>query len=299
MRKNGFAFLCLLMLAMVAVIAPGCAGKKKAAEKFETYTSAADLFSVDVPEGYTNFETQTQDHDTPNGTVTTTLYQSASNEMIFMVSATPIQADAKNAPAALEKGREAVGKQGTVISKGETKLDGQPALSLRYKMVSSGIDVFFDAAFAYIDGIQYQVVFGSPKEDKLSAPEAKRFFESFKHFKKGEAPAGSAPAAPAETKSSGKTAGDGTFKALCDKLVAETKKTVGAAYTDQMGEQTKSGCAAAEEAYKATPKAKEAINAFVNHIMTACAGKSGQEWISCYSAQAPAAGKAASDAMMK
>ncbi|MEW6201596.1 MAG: hypothetical protein AB1546_06455 [bacterium] len=298
MRKLGL-IICLI-LPLVLVIA-GCSGKKKGAAKYEVYKSAAHKFSVEVPSGYTNFETETRDHETAKGTVTTTMYQSATNDMMFMIAATPVEVDESLVKDALEKGRDAVAKTGEELKKGETTLAGKPALSLRYKMVVDGIDVFYDGAFAYIDGTQYQVLFGSTSEDKLERPEAKHFFESFKVLSAEEAaqPAETAPAAGAPA-AEAPAAGKGfTFEALCDKLIAETKASIGSAYNSQMENQTRTGCMAAADAYKASPKASEAMTAFSKHIFTACEGKGGQEWLTCYGNESAAAGQAAANAMMK
>ena len=291
--KTAKVALCLMMV--LAIMGSGCSGKKKAgAGAYEAYTSSVHKFSVEVPASYKNFETQTQDHETSGGnTITTTMYQSASNDMIFMVAATPVNIETKDATKALEAGRDAVAQSGDVVSKGDGTLDGKPALTMRYKMVSQGIDVFYDAKFAYIGGIQYQVVFGSTAEDKLDRPEGKHFFESFKTITSEEAAAQEKEAAPAAGAPSGKY----TFEALCDKLIAETKASIGSAFSGDMANQTRSGCMAAAESYKSSPKAAEAMSAFSKHILVACNGKSGQDWLGCYANESAAAGQAAAAKM--
>jgi len=267
MRTEKIA-MCLMMA--VFVFGAGCSGKKAGGNKYEIYTSAVHKFSVEVPATHKNFETESRDTMTSGGnTVTTTMYQSASKDMIFMIAATPVNIESANEKKALEAGRDAVGKTGDVISKGESTLAGKTALTLRYKAVSQGMDVFYSGVFAYIDGTQYQVLFGSTDEKKLDGPEAKHFFESFKTLSGEEAAANE----KAAEKAAGGSAGGFTFDALCGKLVAETKASVGAAFTADMANQTKSGCMAASDAYKSSPKAAAATTAFAKHILTACNGK--------------------------
>ncbi len=292
--RTGKIAMCLMMAAVL--LGAGCSGKKAGGNKFELYTSAVHKFSVEVPSSHKNFETQTRDTTTSSGnTVTTTMYQSASKDMIFMIAATPVNIESANEKKALEAGRDAVGKTGAVISKGEGVLSGKPALTLRYKAVSQGMDVFYSGVFAYINGTQYQVLFGSTDEKKLDGPEAKRFFESFKALSAEEAAANEKAAAPA----AGEPAGEFTFDALCGKLVAETKASLGSAFTADMENQTKSGCMAASDAYKSSPKAAEALTAFTKHILTACNGKAGKDWLACYGNESAAAGQAAATAALK
>ncbi len=177
--------LCLLALIAVVAISAGCSEKKQPTNEYKTFTSVTDRFSVDVPANYINFETREQNVSS-NGTKTT-VYRSASEDMIFMIYATPEKLNAAMAADALATSRDALAKQGEALTKGDTKLDGQPALYMRYKTIPGGVEINYDAAFAYIDGYQYQVIFGASKDvSKLNCPEAKRFFESFKHLKAGE-----------------------------------------------------------------------------------------------------------------
>jgi hypothetical protein len=293
MKKMAAGVICL----MVAVIISGCSGGGGKGTQYEKYSSMAHKFSVEVPKGAENFEVETRDAVTSGGnTVTTGLYSSSMKNIMFMVAATPVNIESDNVKESLEKGRDAVAENGEVISKGESTLAGQPALTMVYKTQSQGMDVYYSGVFAYVEGTQFQVIFGSTDQKKLDGAEAKRFFESFKYDPNAQAPKAAAAAPDGSKKAPGKGL---TLASLCDKLSLETKNTVGAAYTSEMENQTRTSCLTAADAYKSSPKADAAISVFVGHIMNACEGKSGQDWISCYSNEAAAAGQAAANEMMK
>lgn len=288
--------LCAAVCILAAVALAGCSGGKKA-PNYVAYTSAADEFTVEVPKGFENFEINSRSQDTAIGPVTTTAYQSALNDTLFTLAVTKVDVDAKDVATVLAKGLDGVaGTAEEVIDKGETKLDGQPALTLKYKLKSNDMDLYYSGVFSYIAGRQYQLLFGSTDKAKLDGADAKHFFESFKHVAGGAAPAAGAAGAGKPAAAAG---GKYTFGALCDKLIAETKAISGAAYTADMANQTRNGCMAAADAYKASPKAEQAMGTFAKHILTACESKSGQDWLRCYGEQAGAAGQAAAHEMMK
>ena len=89
---------------------------------------------------------------------------------------------------------------------------------------------------------------------------------------------------------------DFTFEALCNKLVSETKAANSAVFTAALEKQSHDGCMAASKGDEKTPKAHATMVAYIKTIMTACAGKSGAEWLACYGAQVPNGAKAAMDA---
>ncbi|HOY63234.1 MAG TPA: hypothetical protein PLK80_07285 [bacterium] len=281
----------------VAALVSGCSGGAGKGTQYEKYSSIAHKFSVEVPKGAENFEVETRDAVTSGGnSVTTTLYSSSLKDIMFMVAATPVNIVSDNVKESLEKGRDAVANNGEVISKGESTLAGQPALTLVYKTQSQGMDVYYSGVFAYVEGTQFQVLFGSTDQKKLEGADAKRFFESFKY----DPEAAAQKEVPAAAEGKKTSAGKGqTLESLCNKLTLETKNTVGAAYTSELENQTRTSCLAAADAYKSSPKADAAISVFVGYIMDACDGKSGQDWIACYSSQAAAAGQAAANEMMK
>jgi len=112
-----------------------------------------------------------------------------------------------------------------------------------------------------------------------------------------EAAGGEEAAAPAE-KAAGeeaaaeeKAASGASLEKLCNKLVDEMK-TMGT--PESALDQSRSGCMQGAQAYEGNSKA---LDLYVDYIMKACEGKSGQEWFSCYSAEAQAAAQKAAEAM--
>lgn len=88
-----------------------------------------------------------------------------------------------------------------------------------------------------------------------------------------------------------------TFDMLCKRVVDETKAANGNSFTSQLRKQTMDGCMAAAKAYEKVPNADAAMSAYTKDIMTACEGKTTQDWLNCYAGETQNAGKAAADAM--
>lgn len=285
--KKIAVFACVVLAAVIAFT--GCSKKGGGGGGYAVYTSAADKFSVEVPDKFKNFESESM--LVGDGTYDSTLYTSAQGDMVFMITAIHMAMDESAALEILKKAREAVAKNGETISEGETTIGGKPALNLRYKTDVEGQNAFYDVGFVYINGIQYQVLVGSDGGEKLDRPEAKHFFETFKGI--------SAEEAATEVKEKIAAAGEYSYEALCAKLVEETKATVGESYTDDAANNTLAGCMAGADAYKVSPKGTQAIEAFTKHIFTACKGKNADDWMECYTNEAMAAGQAAANAMMR
>ncbi|MFH1538657.1 MAG: hypothetical protein ABIH66_06845 [bacterium] len=286
MRKTA-VLACVVLIALMAFA--GCSKKEGGGGGgYAVYTSAADKFSVEVPDKFKNFETESM--LVGDGTYNATLYTSAQDDMVFMITAIHMEVDEEIALEALKKGREGVAKNGETISEGETTIGGKPALNLRYKTEVQDRDVFYDVGFVYINGIQYQILVGSDGEDKLERAEAKHYFETFKGI--------TAEEAAAEVKERIAGAGEYSFEALCAKLVDEMKASAGGSLAEDAANDTLATCMTGADAYKAAPKGKQAIEAFTKNIFTACEGKSADAWVECYGNQAMEASQAAMNAMM-
>lgn len=74
-----------------------------------------------------------------------------------------------------------------------------------------------------------------------------------------------------------------TYNALCDKLANEMK---GMGTPDSAIEQARQGC---KQGGAAFAQNQQMMEKYVKHVMTACEGKSGQEWFMCYSSEAQVA----------
>jgi hypothetical protein len=181
--------MCLCLAATMAVA--GCSGgKKKAAapEKpkgpvYSTFKSDADLFTVEVPEAFKTFKTESMEMETSLGKKTMNTYKSLSDEVGFLVTVfnmgVKVDND-KDLKVLLEMARGKMEANGTVLNKSEGTLGGYPAFMLQSKIRAGNQDVFSDVRFVYVNGRQYQVNFIATDEKKLNGPEAKRFFDSFK-----------------------------------------------------------------------------------------------------------------------
>ncbi|MFA6451629.1 MAG: hypothetical protein WCX65_19315 [bacterium] len=85
------------------------------------------------------------------------------------------------------------------------------------------------------------------------------------------------------------------MESLCRKVVAESEKVAGAAYTALAEKKTLEDCLEASKKSDKDPKAKEAAAVFVKTIFTACKDKSGAEWLQRYGLESPNAAKNAAE----
>ena len=128
----------------------------------------------------------------------------------------------------------------------------------------------------------------SKKADKTAAPVATE--------NAVPATAGNNAAAADKTAPAPAPVDEYNFRALCTKVVSETKAMNGAVFTAVVEKKAMDSCMDAEKNYKDDPKAQAVMTAYVKAIMDACKGKSGQQWMACYGAESQNAAKAATDA---
>ena len=94
----------------------------------------------------------------------------------------------------------------------------------------------------------------------------------------------------------GKTAGGpgaAAMKQLCEKTMQEAAAASGGDMASEMQNQMGKMCERMGGMFKGNDKAAEA---YANHIMTTCDGKTGKDWMDCYTQELPMAQQAATDA---
>lgn len=185
MTKTRYGILVsIVAVAVVLGSAVGLGAEKKSSDKYATYQSAKDQFSVQVPIAFKDFKTESQILDTKLGKKSFNVYKSMSSTVGYLITvidfglANMKPAEIKNM---LELGRAKVAARGKVISSDETKIDGNMALKMRDKMSAKGQDIYSDTAFLYVGGRQYQMSVMATSAKTLDSDDVKRFFSSFKY----------------------------------------------------------------------------------------------------------------------
>lgn len=162
------------------------AQSKKPASKYAVYQSQIDSFTVEVPAAYKNFTMDKTSFDTKLGKREMHIYKSTTKNTGYFITALDFgiaSISDKDVRMLLESARKAVEARGEVLSKGETKIGGVRALTIRDKIKVGDQIVYTNTAFFYIGAIQFQMSFMSTDQNQVVGKDIQHFFSSFKRTK--------------------------------------------------------------------------------------------------------------------